>query len=274
MSAQAQLAAGNFYSGIAAKKHFPRAYVLSELVQATPRQFPTHHHERDYFFLVIAGDYREGTSRKMHEFRPVSAGFHPKLVPHAGEAGLAGSRMFTIEFADDFVHHADVPLPHDPVVDFGEHDLVWAGLRMFQCFRQAEHADPLSLESIACELLDTVQASRNRRADTAPQWFRRALELLNAAIPDGCSISELAHQTGVHPVHLARVFRSSTGLSPGEYLQRLRCDRACDLLLNSKFALSEVAVDCGFYDQSHMTRMLRRYARTTPRALRALNREH
>jgi AraC family transcriptional regulator len=159
-------------------------------------------------------------------------------------------------------------------VDFGEHDLVWAGLRLFQCFRQAEHADPLSFESIACELLDTVQASRNRRADTAPQWFRRALELLNAAIPDGCSISELAHQTGVHPVHLARVFRSSTGLSPGEYLQRLRCDRACDLLLNSKFALSEVAVDCGFYDQSHMTRMLRRYARTTPRALRALNREH
>jgi len=49
-----------------------------------------------------------------------------------------------------------------------------------------------------------------------------------------------------------------------------RADRACDLLLNSEMPLSDVATECGFYDQSHMTRILRRYSQATPKALRAL----
>jgi AraC family transcriptional regulator len=269
MSAEAQLAAGRFYSGIAANKAMPEQFVFSELVQATPRRFPMHHHERNYFFVVIGGDYREGDARKVHEFRPVSAGFHPKHVPHAGESGVRGSRMFTIEFADQFLTQADVVLPHDPVVDFGSREMVWTALRLFRCFRQAETAEKLSFESIACELLQTA-SSTAIRADFAPVWLRRAVDQLHTNIGSGCSISSLAHNAGVHPVHFARVFRAAKGVSPGEYLQRIRADRACDLLMNSEMPLNEIAIECGFYDQSHMTKLLRRYSGTTPKVLRRL----
>jgi AraC family transcriptional regulator len=271
MSSQ-ELTAGRFYSGVIARTIRPE-FVLSELNQATPQKFPRHHHERDYFFLVIGGDYREGDARKTHEFTPISAGFNPKHVEHAGEAGAKGVRFFTIEFADDFVRRHSKPMPHDPVVDYGARDIVWSGLHLFQCFRQTDAPDPLSFESIACELLGSVEPP-NTDSDSQPAWLRRATDLLDSAVRHTCSISALAREAGVHPVHLARVFRKSTGISPGEYLQRLRADRACDLLLNSKLPLSEVAADCGFYDQSHMTRMLRRYARTTPKALRALSATH
>jgi AraC family transcriptional regulator len=266
----AQLAAGSFYSGIAAKADWPKAFVCSELVQRTPRAYPTHHHERDYFFLVLGGDYREGTPRRMNEFAPVSAGFNPKFVPHAGDAGRAGAHLFTIEFADDFLrkHFSDVP--GDTVIDFGARDIVWTALRLFRCFRQRETADHLSFESIACELVGTAQVREDYAIDAAPIWLRRVQERLDAAMTFGCSVSDLAHEAGVHPVHLARVFRKVTGVSPGEYLQRARADRACDLLLNSEMPLSEVATECGFYDQSHMTRIVRRYSQATPRALRRL----
>jgi AraC family transcriptional regulator len=267
----AQLAAGSFYSGVAAKTDWPQAFVCSELVQRTPRAYPTHHHERDYFFLVLGGDYREGTPRQMHEFAPVSAGFNPKFVPHSGDAGRAGAHLFTIEFADDFLRKHLSTVPGDTVLDFGTRDIVWTALRLFRCFRQRETANTLSFESIACELVGTAQAREEYVSDTAPLWVRRVQQQLDAATTLGCSVSDLAREAGVHPVHLARVFRKVTGVSPGEYLQRARADRACDLLLNSEMPLSEVAAECGFYDQSHMTRILRRYSQTTPKALRALS---
>jgi AraC family transcriptional regulator len=269
MAAEAQLAAGRFYSSIAANKATPKAFVLSELVQSTPRKFPLHHHERNYFFVVIGGDYREGTAYKIHEFRPVSAGFHPKHVAHAGEAGIRGSRMFTIEFADEFLNQTDISLPHDPVVDFGSHEMVWTALRLFRCFRQAETAEKLSFESIACELLQTAVPNA-AESDAAPVWLARAIDQLHAHVSSGCSISALAEKAGVHPVHFARVFRAAKGVSPGEYLQRIRADSAVDLLMNSEMPLNEIAVECGFYDQSHMTKLLRRYSGTTPKALRRL----
>ena len=271
MSQQAaHLRAGDFYSGIAAKADWPQAFVCSELVQRTPRAYPTHHHERDYFFLVLGGDYREGTPRRMNEFAPISAGFNPKHVPHSGDAGRAGAHLFTIEFADGFLRKHFANVPDDTVLDFGTRDIVWTALRLFRCFRQRETADNLSFESVACELVGTAQAREEYVRDDAPLWVRRVREKLDAATIGGVSVAELAHDAGVHPVHLARVFRKVTGVSPGEYLQRARADRACDLLLNSQMPLSEVAAECGFYDQSHMTRILRRYSQTTPKALRAL----
>lgn len=266
----AELAAGSFYSGIAAKADWPQAFVCSELVQRTPRAYPTHHHERDYFFLLLGGDYREGTSGRMNEFAPVSAGFNPKHVPHSGDAGRAGAHLFTIEFADGFLRKHLATVPGDTVLDFGTREIVWTALRLFRCFKQRETANTLSFESIACELVGTAQSREDYASDDAPRWIRRVQDQLNAAIPGGVSVSDLAHQAGVHPVHLARVFRKVTGVSPGEYLQRARADRACDLLLNSEMPLSEVAAECGFYDQSHMTRILRRYSQTTPKALRLL----
>jgi AraC family transcriptional regulator len=207
----------------------------------------------------------------MNEFVPVSAGFNPKHVPHSGDAGRAGAHLFTIEFADGFLRKHMASVPGDTVLDFGTREIVWTALRLFRCFRQRETADHLSFESIACELVGTAQAREDYKNDAAPTWVRRVRDQLDAALSGGVSVSDLAHEAGVHPVHLARVFRKVTGVSPGEYLQRARADRACDLLLNSEMPLSDVAAECGFYDQSHMTRILRRYSQTTPKALRALS---
>src|SRR4051794_40087515 len=167
MSRQAQLDSGRYYSGVAAKADWPQAFVCSELVQSTARAFPVHHHERDYFFLVLGGDYREGTTqRKMNEFAPVSAGFNPKFVPHFGDAGHAGAHLFTIEFADDFLRKHLAAVPTDTVVDFGAREIVWTALRLFRCFRQRETADILSFESIACELIATAHAKEDFATDS------------------------------------------------------------------------------------------------------------
>ncbi|MEW6397108.1 MAG: helix-turn-helix domain-containing protein [Pseudomonadota bacterium] len=47
-----------------------------------------------------------------------------------------------------------------------------------------------------------------------------------------------------------------------------RVEKAKDLLRSTDLSISQIAFDCGFVDQSHLTRVLRKYSATTPREWR------
>jgi AraC family transcriptional regulator len=79
---------------------------------------------------------------------------------------------------------------------------------------------------------------------------------------------DLAREAGVHPVHLARVFRKMERRTPGEYQQRLQVRAAGELLRDPEWPLAAIAAECGFADQSHFTRVFHRMAGTTPARFR------
>jgi AraC family transcriptional regulator len=78
------------------------------------------------------------------------------------------------------------------------------------------------------------------------------------------SVGDVATEVGVHPVHLARVFRNAWGCSPAELLRWRRVDRAADMLRRSDRPCAQIAADAGFVDQSHMTRAFRAAYAVTP----------
>jgi AraC family transcriptional regulator len=82
------------------------------------------------------------------------------------------------------------------------------------------------------------------------------------------TLDELAATTGLSKFHFARRFRASTGTTPHEFVLRHRVDRARRLLARTGIPLSEVAATCGFADQSHMNRVLRRRLGATPGEVR------
>jgi AraC family transcriptional regulator len=70
-------------------------------------------------------------------------------------------------------------------------------------------------------------------------------------------------------MHLAREFRRHFGCSVGEYGRKLRIDLVCVELVRTRAALSEIALACGFFDQSHFTRVFKRQTGFSPAAYRA-----
>jgi len=82
------------------------------------------------------------------------------------------------------------------------------------------------------------------------------------------TLDELAATTGLSKFHFARRFRASTGTTPHEFVLRHRVDRARRLLERTGMPLPEVAATCGFADQSHMNRVLRRRLGATPGEVR------
>lgn len=84
------------------------------------------------------------------------------------------------------------------------------------------------------------------------------------------SLAPIARALNLHPVYLARVFRAKTGISVGAYLRNVRIKRASQLILRSDATLGEIAVETGYYDQSHLNKEFGEHAGFTPGELRRL----
>lgn len=129
--------------------------------------------------------------------------------------------------------------------------------------------DAAWLESGVWDLLSATIAAPRSGARQPPSWMHHAYEaVMDSAGDSGLSIGEVALAAGVHPVHLARVFREALGCSPGELLRWRRIEHACAMLRQRGRSMSDIALEAGFVDQSHMTHAFRQRFGMPPGAWR------
>lgn len=117
----------------------------------------------------------------------------------------------------------------------------------------------------------SVVAVSSKDRGLAPWQQRRAKELLNAHIADGVSVEKLASECAFSRCHFSRAFKLSLGLSPHQYLLQMRVDKAKTQLLNPLLKITDVAIDCGFSDSSHFTKVFSRCTGFSPSYWRQLN---
>jgi AraC family transcriptional regulator len=160
------------------------------------------------------------------------------------------------------------PRPHMALDDPSLRHLVEALLVARQSGPASRLFDEAGARALAARL-----AMLNGRAEPAPTRhglppaaLARVLELLHARLAEDVSIDELAREAGLSPAHFSTLFRNSTGVPPHQHQLRLRVERA-QQLLQQGLEPGEAAVAVGFYDQSHLTRHMRRLLGVTPGAL-------
>jgi AraC-like DNA-binding protein len=112
-------------------------------------------------------------------------------------------------------------------------------------------------------LLDAVISARlaaARRPAPDIVWAWRALVHTNGAV----RVSALAEKVGRSRRHLNCGFREHIGVGPKTAARIVRFSRAVDLLGRRRIPLVELAQECAYFDQAHMTREFREFAGTTP----------
>jgi AraC family transcriptional regulator len=102
----------------------------------------------------------------------------------------------------------------------------------------------------------------------APWQERRSKEMMRASIGSDLSIAAVAAACRLTPNHFGRCFKRSTGDTPYQYLTQLRLEEAKRLMLTAQRSLAEIALACGFGDQSHFTRTFSRNVGMSPAAWR------
>jgi AraC-like DNA-binding protein len=104
-----------------------------------------------------------------------------------------------------------------------------------------------------------------------PAWAKEIKEIIQDQLDINLSLSlkEVSSELNVHPAYLSREFsKHFDNLSFGEYIRKLRIDKAIGLLENTAHSLSEIAYLTGFSDQSHFTRIFKKQTGLNPSAYR------
>lgn len=111
-----------------------------------------------------------------------------------------------------------------------------------------------------------------RRGGLSTRQLRQAMERMRSDLTTDVSLAELAAQSGLSIRHFARAYKETTGESPHRWRLKMRVSHGQDLLSKSDDSLKDIALACGFADQSHFTRVFRSIAGITPGAWRRRHR--
>ncbi|OLP62584.1 hypothetical protein BJF93_01700 [Xaviernesmea oryzae] len=124
-----------------------------------------------------------------------------------------------------------------------------------------EEASPLFLEQVVLALLTHLAqtygglpAAAQGKGTLAAWQQKRATEFLVAHLATPFSVAELAEACGLSRNHFIKAFKDTFERTPYRWLTDYRLTRARELLL-TETPIAEIAVICGFSDQSHMTRV-------------------
>jgi AraC-like DNA-binding protein len=196
---------------------------------------------------------------------------HPAGEPHANHWSRTGGRCFHIDFGPVW---ADRVREHSALLDapgeFRGGPPVQLARRLFVEFRCRDALSPLVIEGLALELVGEATRAAAGRLGCPPGWLRRAQEVLHDRFAARFTLAAVAAAAGVHPTHLAAVFRRHVGCTVGEYVRRLRVEFACAALRASTEPLSAIALRAGFADQAHFGRTFKCRTGMTPAAYRRL----
>jgi AraC family transcriptional regulator len=136
-----------------------------------------------------------------------------------------------------------------------------------------EATDSLSrllLVRLARHLSDTGVTSN----PLTPKILARLRDYVFAHLTERILVADLAREAALSPHYFAHAFSEHTGQSPHQFVLGLRLDHAAQLLRGSNLNLIDVAHDCGFADQQHLSNAMRRHIGTTPSRYRRAHKQH
>jgi AraC family transcriptional regulator len=234
---------------------------------------PTHSHEYACLVVVIAGTFEDHCGRVERAAIPGMVILRPAGEPHSNSFRRARSRVLNVEVPPPWqtrIREYTSVLDRPAAFTGGTFSLM--GFRLYQELRNEDAVSSLAVESIVLGLLAGAERASRRSTTAAPPWLIRSKEVIENRASDPLTLAVIAAEVGVHPVHLASAFQRFYGLSVGEFLRQTRIAQACRRLTETNCSLTEIAILCGFSDQSHFGRTFKRVMNVTPRQFRVTSR--
>ena len=244
-----------------------------------PRKIPTHAHGSLSITVLVGGGFEEryqartGASFKSCDCAPGTLLIRPPGEAHENHLSRDGARTLSLELSPGRLDLYGKDLA--PILSLAarrEAAFLDLGLAMSRELRFQDAATPLALESLSLELIARIvriAQSTKTGLEKAPAWLARARNTIHDRFRDQTlRVAALAAEQGLHPVYFARAFRRHFLMTPGEYVRRLRVEWAARRVVDSADSLSAIALECGFADQSHLTRAFRRRFGLAPGQMR------
>lgn len=256
---------GNYSGEVQTLKEYA-GFITSKTTYSDKYNSEFHYHENPHLSLILQGGNQE---HKSAEKSLKSAG--DVLFYHSGELHKTiptdrQTKNLNLEIDAHFLaanHVSEAELKQAVEERFNSR------LFMLKVHSELQLNDTITEKAIQISLLGFLKEHQTRAYDSV-KWLTELHAILNDEWNINHSLSELSVRLGVHPVTISKNFRNYFGCSYGDYVRKLRIDRSLALIKNTGASLTEIALMCGFADQSHFIRVFKTYTGLNPKYFQRL----
>ncbi|SFT02406.1 AraC-type DNA-binding protein [Zhouia amylolytica] len=228
-----------------------------------------HFHENPYFTFLLQGKLYEENRKDSYYLEPGSLLFHNWQDAHYNIKPPEYTRGFHIELTKDWFTNFDISLLKIEGSLHLENPFIKQNIsKIFFETKKVDEFSKTSIELLLLNTIDTLEHAVNKQNEKQPKWTQKILEIIHEQPALCISLTDLALELNIHPVHLFRQFPKYFNSSLGNYIKTIKLNKALFLIMNKERSMTEVALESGFYDQSHFTNSFKQIYNTTPLAFR------
>lgn len=144
-------------------------------------------------------------------------------------------------------------------------------------FEEKKEGYELALRGLVYQILTLLLRSYSKpvvNQSELDMQYRRlaqikpAITYMESRLAEKITLENLSEVTHLSPIHFSRVFKTVSGFPPMEFLNRMRVQKAAQLLVNTDKTIVEIAMETGFNDGNYFSRFFKKCRRETPREFR------
>lgn len=134
-----------------------------------------------------------------------------------------------------------------------------------------KHLQNSPFENLLSEVYNKFLKIKDADKKKPPPWVKELKEMIQDQVDTQFTfdLKKISTDLELNPSYLSREFSKYFGdLNFGEYIRKIRIEKAIDLIENSNYSLTEIAYLTGFSDQSHFTRIFKQHTGKNPSSFR------
>lgn len=219
-----------------------------------------HCHENAHISFVLKGGRRE-QKKDTYECAPGRTTFYNAGEPHR-MIRMHDSVHINLELGQPFLKKYQLT---EQAVENIFRKTPDTALLMVNIYKELAYAGHCNDASVPILLLNFITQSQRRRFDDQmPRWIHGVREYLHANWTENVSLTELSEAVNIHPVTISHYFPRYFASTLGAYMRKLKVEKALPLLNAADVSLTSVCYECGFFDQSHFTRVFKEHTGFLP----------
>lgn len=255
-----------------------------------------HYHQEFELSFITEGSGSRIVGDSVEEFHPGDLIFIGPRIPHVWFSGApvlnqhSGRTLESVYllFNQEILPGGLTSLPEfehvNRAIQLSERGIRITGDTLNQVSRimlQLPYLNSMKRLMLFYEIMDIIGESKSFSYLASEDYIKTRFESTNKRVKSiheflmlnyqkEINLEEIAGIVHMAPASACRFFKSSTGLTIFEYLNKIKIDYACKLLLNTDLNIVDISYDCGFNNLSHFNKQFRKFLGKTPTQFRKL----
>lgn len=231
--------------------------------------FPWHTHKNPYFAFVRDGLFTERTKKEESFCEKGMLLFHHSEDKHCNEVIESGGSLHVEIDTEKFDrYHVDLDTLHG-VSKIENPHLKYLFGELVKEFDIADESSQLAIEGIVLQVLSQMKRTKMNKFIEKPEWVDHIKHYIIEHLDEKITLADLSQSLNLHPLTVSRTFEKYEHCKLTSYIRKTRINKSKELISEGNLSLTEIALACGFYDQSHFIKTFKRYCGTTPKKIPA-----